>query len=137
MATQVENLLTATLSPNADYKTKKLIKAGELGEAATTVLKTRRKSLTRQTLFFFAMIIVPVLLNLIESILRIGQGSPGRPDLGLEMFCFLALMQVPAIIESKASLARLETVLAMWLLEDTESRNEADESLVQLLVQQV
>lgn len=135
MATHVEKLLTATLSPFADYATKQLIKTGDLGQAAANVLKARRKSLTRQQRFFSVMIIVPLLLNLCASIALSGSGPIGRPDLGLELFSFLALMQVPGIIDLKASITRLETVLTTWLLEDPDSHTEADGTLAQLLTQ--
>lgn len=85
MAAQIESLLKTAISLNADYETTRLIKAGELGTAATNVLKARRKSTFRQESFLIAILLFLALSHFLNLNLISGQSEIPNAGRGLEL----------------------------------------------------
>jgi len=135
MATFAKNLLKANLSENADYETIQLLKADELGKAAKFVLTARGKALTLQVLIFFGILIPFFLLNVAFAIPALKEGGEPRAMLGFVLGIFLlpALVQVPMLLKTQAALTRLETIFAMWLMENPDSQERSEASIVELL----
>jgi hypothetical protein len=131
MASQIETLLRVQLAAGADFEQKQLLKSGSLGTAAVTILEARRKRLKMLTMLIGSFLFVPVLFYLVSSLL--GQDRP--TNIGL--LSALMVMQLPLLIEQRAAISRLETLIAVWLLsedkQDDESPVEADVVLSQIL----
>lgn len=137
MSSQIETLLRATLARDADYQSHQMIKNGDLGAAAVVVLKARRRSLKRQRILFAFLILMPLVMNIaltiyfaVQQDLAFFSTSPG-----LGMFAILGLIQVPALIEKGASVARLEMLLTMWLIHDSETAGELHKPLIDMIAE--
>ncbi len=109
MTTSAEHMLLGAMAQHANYKERRLIKAGRLGECATTLIRRRRKLLTIHYGLFMTFIALQVIVILF---------STDRSD----MFKILAptnmaaMTQLPVIILTHISLSKLETIAALWLL---------------------
>ncbi len=128
----IENLLKTIMSENADYPTTQMIKNGKFCEAATSKLRKRRTALLWQKVIFFAIIGLPMLGNLIVAISNRLNGTAGT-IVGLELFPLLALGLMAGIVQTQASITKLETVLTVWLLENDDRQDETTEPLVEML----
>ena len=119
MSSQPQQLLVAMLTQQADFETHQLLKADRVGDAADRVIETRRKRIRLQQILFMAFTGLPLLAH---SLALAFFPSLYLQDASVILasvlpFSFLALMQVPGMIESRVSLARLETLLTLWLVE--------------------
>ncbi len=117
MASQIETLLRVVLAQNADYNTKQLLKSGDFAQAAVQAIRQKRKSLVRLRLFMFSFLLMPVVLDLVARVVFDVQ-EPGGAQYGF--FAMLALMQIPQMVDQRASVTRLETLLSMWLLTEND-----------------
>lgn len=134
MSQAVDHMLLSTLSQHANYAEKQLIKAGDLGACATRVIQSRRKLLRFYNWLFLAILLTPVMLGLAQMIF-----DPDTPVMWqpFQMSCLIAVMQLPTIISLQASLAKLETIVSLWLLSNTDDADQkadhADHQLVELI----
>ncbi|MEZ6130116.1 MAG: hypothetical protein R3C59_15635 [Planctomycetaceae bacterium] len=122
MSTPVDRMLYSTLSQHAGgYAEKQLIKAGDLGTCAARVIKSRRKLLRLYHALFLSFLLIPVIVQFAAWML-----SPDRPTMWHSFLTggMLAMTQLPVIFSQHVSLARLETVVSIWLLRSTDDTHQ-------------
>ncbi len=134
MKKQMDRLLLASLSPQATYNEKQLLKAGQLGTCAAQVLKRRRKSAQVLLWVFMATLLIPVVIQLTALSFQQSDRTTGFMFI---QFSFVALLQVPNLVELRSSQTRLETLIALWLLSDNDESPEEPENEAATLAQLV
>ncbi|MES2793079.1 MAG: hypothetical protein V4719_25935 [Planctomycetota bacterium] len=130
----MDRLLLASLSPQATYNEKQLLKAGQLGTCAAQVLKRRRKSAQVLLWVFMATLLIPVVIQLTALSFQQSDRTTGFMFI---QFSFVALLQVPNLVELRSSQTRLETLIALWLLSDNDESPEEPENEAATLAQLV
>ena len=120
--TLIDNLMRSTLFAHANYSEKQLLKAGETEKCAEQLIRRRRKSVRNFSGLFSVILVLPILAQAVATFFM---SSVQGPLLLIGPFCLLALLQVPTLIELKMTLARLETLVAVWLMADR-SDDESD-----------
>ena len=131
MSNPVDHMLISTLSQHAGgYAEKQLLTAGDLGTCAARVIRTRRKLLRLYHALFLAFLLVPVIVQFAAWIL-----SPDRPTMWHSFVTgvLLAMTQLPMVLSLHVSLAKLETIVSVWLLSSTDDTDrETDNADIQL-----
>lgn len=110
-------MLLSTLSQHAGYAEKQLIKTGDLRACASRVIKSRRKLLRLYHGLFLASLSFPVILQFAAWRL-----SPDRPTMWPSFVtgCLIAMTQLPMLFLLHSSLAKVETIVSLWLLGNTD-----------------
>lgn len=135
MSNPVDHMLISTLSQHAGgYAEKQQLKAGDLGTCAARVIRSRRKLLRLYHGLFLAFLLMPVIVQFAAWIF-----SPDRPTMWHSFVTgvLLAMTQLPMIFSLHVSLAKLETIVSIWLLsstDDTDHKTDnADSQLAELI----
>lgn len=129
----LDQLLQETLKPYATYSERQMLKAGELGACASQILQRRRKAAQRNGWLFMGLIGLPAVFALFT--MRFDSTDPMISAIYV-MFFFAAFTHIPTLMDVRFSQARLETLIAIWMLSDQNTSPEPEEntaSLVRLL----
>ncbi|MEP3479113.1 MAG: hypothetical protein ABJZ55_07700 [Fuerstiella sp.] len=135
MSNLIDHMLISTLSQHAgSYPEKQLIKAGDLGTCAARVIKSRRRILRLCHALFLSSLLIPVIVQFSAWMF-----SPDRPTMWhpFEIGGLIAMTQLPMIFSLHMSLAKLETIVSIWLVCSTDDRHQgtdhADAGLAELI----
>lgn len=115
--TQIQNLLHATLATDATYGEKQLLKAGQIAKCAIQVLERRRKAARRFHWIFISIMFIPMCVQVAALALAPSNTTSG---FAFGQFSIFAILQIPTLIELRISQTRIETLIALWLLNDTD-----------------
>lgn len=122
MNTPAKHMLLTMISQHANYQEKQLVKSDELGKCAASIIKRLRRALRLYRYLFIAFLIFPGMIQMVTWVL-----SPDRPTM---WFSFVqgglcAMSQLPGMVMQHVSLARFETIVAMWLYAQTDETDDA------------
>lgn len=134
MAETIQAMLHAALWRCADYQERQWLKSGDLTAAARSILQRNRKAIVRHKAAFIALLLAPLVINgVLIVVARWNGASDGRPGIELGLIALVALVQLPALLDHRAVLTRLETLLTLWLLHGAPDSRSAESSLEELL----
>jgi len=137
MTTPAKHMLLTAISERANYKEKQLIKSGELGACAASIIKRLRKTVRLYHCLFIAFLAIPVIVQVVAWVF-----SPERPTMWPSFVYggLLAMTQLPNIIIHHVLLSKLETIVAMWLYTYTDETDQppsySDAQLAELVASQ-
>lgn len=133
MAEMLQKLLHDELWSCAEYHEKQLLNRGDLTAAARNIIQQHRKAVVRTNVFFIAFLFLAFFGYIVFHIVARWTGSSAESSaFNLSLYSLLALMHVPVMVDQRARLTRLETLLTLWLLHGTQDPTEAQSTLQQL-----
>ena len=114
-------MLLSAISQHANYKEKQLVKSGELGACAASIINR-----LRNTLRLYQCLFVAFPLGLVITRVVAWMFSPDQPTMwsSFVWYGLIPMTQIPNLIMQHISLSRFQTIVAMWL--DTNS-DETDQ----------
>lgn len=123
MSTPAKHMLLSAISQHALYKEKQLVKSGELGACAVSIIKRLRKTVRRYHCLLIAFLVCPVIMQVLAWIFL-----PDRPTMWPSFLAgaLCGMTQIPPLIQLHVSLCKFETVVAMWLYTNAD---EAEQTL--------
>ncbi|MBA4030003.1 MAG: hypothetical protein C0478_03780 [Planctomyces sp.] len=126
----LDQLLQETLKPYATYSERQMLKAGQIGACASQILQRRQKAAQRSSWLFLGLLSLPVVVFALFT-MSFNSIAPMSTHFYV-MFIFAALTQIPSLIDARFSQARLETLIAIWMLSDQNTSLEPEEKSASL-----
>ena len=134
MNSRFEKMFVAVLSQHANYAEKQLIRAGELGKCAASIIKRRRRTLWLLYGAFIGTLMIPPVFQTAGRIFSTPGGMSPNMVYGS---CLVAFTHLSGIISTQISRSRLETLASIWMLSSDEdscqTMTDADAELSELM----
>jgi hypothetical protein len=110
----MDDILSAVLNQNANYREKQLIKAGRLEECLSSVLAGARRSTRAYTrisvLFAGTVVVIPMLSRIPADTQQLNYGTVALHS----ALTILALRRIFILVKIKTAQARMETLATIW-----------------------
>lgn len=116
----LQKLLHDELWECAEYHEKQLLNRGNLTTAARNLVPQHRKAVVRTHVSFIALLFLVIVAYIAVLVVARWNGTLAESSgFNLSLFSLLALLNVPVMVDQRARLTRLETLLTLWLLHGT------------------
>lgn len=125
----LDQLLQETLKPYANDSERQMLKAGQLGACASQILQRRRKTAQRSGWLFLVLVSLPAIFALFA--MWFDSIDPMITVIYV-MFIFGTLTHLSSLMDLRFSQARLETLIAIWMLSDQNTSPEPEENTASL-----